>query len=57
MHMNFIGINMMAIITDTANALAVVNNNKGASSNLNYIIGGLSVVIVILIGSVMFNKK
>ena len=50
-------IKAMAIIKDTANALAVVSNNKGASSNLNYIIGGLVVIIIILVGSVLFNKK
>ncbi len=47
----------LAIINNTAKTLAVVSNNKSASSNLNYIIGGLAIVILVLVGSVLFNKK
>lgn len=47
----------LAIINDTANALAVVNTNKNASSNLNYIIGGLIIIIIILVGNTLFSRK
>jgi len=47
----------LAIINDTASALAVVNTNKNASSNLNYIIGGLIIIIIILVGNTLFGKK
>ena len=36
----------LAIINETS-ALAVVSDNKGASENLNYIIGGLILIIII----------
>ncbi len=45
-----------AIINETASALAVVNDND-TSSNLNYIIGGLIIIIIILVGSTLFTKK
>lgn len=47
----------LAIINDTASALAVVNTNKNASSNLNYIIGGLIIIIIILVGNTLFGRK
>ena len=37
--------------------LAVVSNNKKTSESLNYIIGGLIVIVLILVGSTLFNKK
>ncbi len=46
----------LAIINETS-ALAVVSDNKGASENLNYIIGGLILIIIILVGHTLFNKK
>ena len=46
----------LAIINET-NALAVVSDNKGASENLNYIIGGLILIIIILVGHTLFSKK
>lgn len=45
-----------AIINEPASALAVVNDND-TSSNLNYIIGGLIIIIIILVGSTLFSKK
>ncbi len=45
-----------AIINESASALAVVND-KDTSSNLNYIIGGLILIIIILLGSIIFTKK
>ncbi len=45
-----------AIINEPASALAVVNDND-TSSNLNYIIGGLIIIIIILVGSTLFTKK
>ena len=47
----------LAIISDTTSALAVVSNNKNASENLNYIIGGLIIIVVILVGSTLFGKN
>lgn len=47
----------LAIINKAAGALAVVSDNKNASENLNYIIGGLVIIIFILIGTTLFNKK
>ncbi|HPE15227.1 MAG TPA: hypothetical protein PLT65_05370 [Bacilli bacterium] len=48
---------VLAIINDAANTLAVVKDEFGSSSNLNYIIGGLIVLIIILVGSALFSKK
>ncbi len=48
---------ILAIINNTAETLAIVNDNKSTSSNLNYIIGGLIVIVIILIGSTLFSKK
>ena len=45
-----------SIINEPASALAVVNDND-TSSNLNYIIGGLIIIIIILVGSTLFTKK
>lgn len=45
-----------AIINESASTLAVVND-KDTSSNLNYIIGGLILIIIILLGSIIFTKK
>ena len=47
----------LAIINETTNALAVVNDNNSASENLNYIIGGLVIIIIILVGTTLFSKK
>ena len=47
----------LAIINKSANALAVVSDKKNASSSLNYIIGGLIVVVIILVGSTVLGKK
>lgn len=47
---------IVAIINKSASALAVVND-KSTSSNLNYIIGGLILIIIILVGSTIFAKK
>lgn len=47
---------IFAIINEPASALAVVNDND-TSSNLNYIIGGLIIIIIILVGSTLFSKK
>lgn len=49
--------NSLAIINDTAETLAVISDNKSASTNLNYIIGGLIVIILVLVGSTLFGKK
>lgn len=49
--------NSLAIINDTATTLAVISDNKSASTNLNYIIGGLIVIILVLVGSTLFGKK
>ena len=49
--------NSLAIVNDAANALAVVSDNKDTSSNLNYIIGGLIIIIIILVGNTLFGKK
>ena len=48
---------VLAIINDTANTLAVINDNKSTSENLNYVIGGLFIIVVILIGNMLFSKK
>ena len=45
-----------AIINEPASSLEVVNDND-TSSNLNYIIGGLIIIIIILVGSTLFTKK
>lgn len=47
----------LAIINDATNALAVVSDNKNASENLNYIIGGLIIIIIILVGTTLFSRK
>ncbi len=49
--------NKLAIINKNTTSLAVVSDNKGASANLNYIIGGLVIIIFILIGHTLFSKK
>lgn len=46
-----------AIINKNASALAVVNDNSNTSTNLNYIIGGLIIIIIILVGSTIFTKR
>lgn len=46
-----------AIINDTANALAVVNDKNNTSANLNYIIGGLIFLVIILVGATLFGRK
>lgn len=51
------GFQVLAIINNTANTLAIINDKKGASDNLNYIIGGLIVLIIVLISSTLFSKK
>lgn len=55
--MYHIYLNSLAIINKTANALAIVNDKKGASDNLNYVIGGLIVIVIVLIASTLFSKK
>ena len=50
-------LNTLAIINDTANTLAVVSDKQNSSSNLNYVIGGLFVIIIVLVGATIFNKK
>lgn len=45
-----------AIINESASALAVVSDND-TSSNLNYIIGGLILIIIVLVGSTLFTNK
>ena len=53
----FNSVNMLAIINDTTNTLAVVTDKQNSSSNLNYVIGGLFVIIIVLVGATIFNKK
>ncbi len=48
---------ILALINNTANTLAIVNDKKGTTDNLNYIIGGLIVIVIILVGSTLFSKK
>ena len=48
---------MLAIINDTTNTLSVVTDKQNSSSNLNYVIGGLFVIIIVLVGATIFNKK
>ena len=50
-------ISTLAIINDTANTLAVVSDKQNSSSNLNYVIGGLFVIIIVLVGATIFKKK
>lgn len=50
-------INNLAIINKVNKSLAVVNENKSTSENLNYIIGGLIIIIIILVGTTLFSKK
>lgn len=47
----------LAIINNTANTLAVISDKASTSSNLNYIIGGLFVVVAVLLGNFLFGKK
>jgi len=47
----------LAIINDTTKALAVVTDKNSTSSNLNYIIGGLIVIVIVLVGYTLFSKK
>jgi len=47
----------LAIINDAASALAVVTDKEDTSSNLNYIIGGLIIIVLILVGNTLFGKK
>ena len=54
---NLFSVKTLAIINETAKTLAVINDNKSASNNLNYIIGGLLVIIIVLVGSTLFGKK
>ncbi len=48
---------ILAIINDTASTLAVVTDKQSSSDSLNYVIGGLIVLIIILVGATLFNKK
>lgn len=50
-------ISTLAIINDTATTLAVVSDKQNSSSNLNYVIGGLFVIIIVLVGATIFKKK
>ena len=54
---NMIFPSTLAIINKSANSLAVVGGTKNASSGLNYIIGGLVIIVIILIGSTIFSKR
>ena len=47
----------LAIINDATKALAVVSDNKNASENLNYIIGGLIIIVIILVGTTIFSRR
>lgn len=48
----------LAIINDnTVNVLAIIKDNDEIAINLNYVIGGLIVIIVILMGKLLFGKK
>lgn len=51
----------LAIINDTAdkntNVLAVINDTAATSENLNYVIGGLIIIIMVLVGNTLFNRK
>lgn len=47
----------LAIINDTSQALAVVTDKNSTSSNLNYIIGGLIVIVIFLVGYTLFSKR
>lgn len=53
----FGSVNTLAIINDTTSTLAVVSDKQNSSSNLNYIIGGLFIIIIVLVGAMIFNKK
>lgn len=48
---------VLAIINESPNTLAIINDNKNTSNNLNYIIGGLFIVVIILIANLLFSKK
>lgn len=48
--------NVLAIINENPTTLAIINDNN-TSNNLNYIIGGLFVIVVILIANLLFSKK
>lgn len=47
----------LAIINENPNTLAIINDNKNTSNNLNYIIGGLFVIVIILVANILFSKK
>lgn len=49
--------NVLAIINKKTNTLAVINDKVNASENLNYIIGGLIVIVIVLVGNTLFRKK
>ncbi len=48
--------NTLAIINENPNTLAIINDNN-TSNNLNYIIGGLFVIVIILLANLFFSKK
>ena len=50
--------NVLAIINKptNANTLAVVKDNN-SSENLNFVIGGLIVLAIIIVASTLFSKK
>ena len=47
---------ILEIFSRNTNFLAIVNNNDNASSNLNYIIGGLIIIVIILVGNTLFKR-
>lgn len=50
-------INNLAIINKVTNSLAVANENKSTSENLNYVIGGLIIIVIILVATTLFSRK
>ena len=48
---------ILAIINKSTNSIGLVENNINSSSVLNYIIGGLVILVLVLISSLIFKRK
>lgn len=48
---------LSAIINQTTNSVAVVDNVAKSSSDLNYVIGGIFIIILTILGGFILIKK
>lgn len=48
---------LSAVINQTTNSVAVVDNVAKSSSDLNYVIGGIFIIILTILGGFILIKK